>query len=548
MTDHEAAAPLLSIQDLRVRYGAGKEVVKALDGVSLDLAAGRSLGLVGETGSGKSTVAHATLDLLGPTAHIEGGIVFAGTDLRDLSHDAVRRVRGSAIALIPQAAINGLNPVVKVGRQVAEALRVHGVKDRADVKARVAEAFDRVELPLDRINAFPHELSGGMRQRVAIAMALVGRPRLVVADEPTTALDVVVQEQILGTIKRLQAELGFALLLISHDLGVIADICDEVAVMREGRIVEHGTAAQVFTDPQDPYSQELKRAATGVRPARSKPAPGEETAPFLVLDEVHKHFAHYDSALARLASSSARTIKAVDGVSLEVRRGEVLAIVGQSGSGKSTIANLALGLDKPSAGTVLLDGRPITELTRFERTSRVQMVFQDPFRSLDPRVRVFDALAEPLRAHGWRDQARITERVEDLLTSVRLSPSTRYAERFPHELSGGQRQRVVIARAIALRPALVVADEPVSMLDVSVQAGVLDVMTTMRDELDIGFILITHDLRVAEYLADRIAVIYQGRIVEVGTAEAVLTQPRHAYTRLLLDSIPGRRNASEWGA
>jgi peptide/nickel transport system ATP-binding protein len=529
---------LLEIRNLRVVY-RGAEAAPAVAGVDLDLAAGGTLGLVGETGCGKSTVAHAVIDLLGPAAEVSGSIRLDGLELVGTDAVTKRGLRGSSIALVPQAAINGLNPVVRVGDQVAETLRLHGVRDRVEVRRRVLETFDLVELPRDRISAFPHELSGGMRQRVAIAMALVGRPRLVIADEPTTALDVVVQGQILDTIARLRAELGFALLLISHDLGVIAEACDRVAVMNAGRVIEEGPTQEVFGEPRHEYTRELKRAADGTRPERTTVVPPGE--PFLRFEGVTKEFALHRSAFSRLASSRSATIRAADDVSLEIRRGEVLAVVGQSGSGKSTIANLALGLEKPTSGSITLDGRPLAELSRLERTSRIQMVFQDPFRSLDPRRRAFEAVAEPLRAHGITDRDEVTARVRRALEAAQLSPAARFEDRFPHELSGGQRQRLVIARALALEPALIVADEPVSMLDVSVQSGVLDVLLRMRDELEIGYLFITHDLRVAEHVSDRIAVIYHGRIVETGPTEQLLAAPSHDYTRLLLDSVPGRK-------
>ncbi|MTD16278.1 dipeptide ABC transporter ATP-binding protein [Nakamurella sp. YIM 132087] len=539
MSTPEAPAPVLTLSHLSVTYGVGAEAFRAVDDVSLTVPAGGAVGIVGETGCGKSTVAHAVLDLLGPAADIDGGILFRGTDLVGVGDRGMRRIRGEKIALVPQAAINGLNPVLRVQDQIAEVLRIRGGLGRSEIRTRVREVFDAVGLPASRLTAFPHELSGGMRQRVGIAMALVGRPDLVVADEPTTALDVVVQAQVLDTIRDLRRELGFALLLISHDLGVIADMCDTVVVMQNGGVVESGPVAQIFDEPRRRYTIALRDADLLSRPQDRPEPPAPAAVPVLELAGVRKEYRTKTGVLAQFVDREQNRLTALQDADLRVERGEIVAVVGESGSGKSTMASIAAGLLPATAGTVRIDGTPIGDLDRTALTARVQMVFQDPFRSLDPRQPVLDAVAEPLRAHGRKGRDGNRAAVVEALTAVGLTPPETYLHRLPHELSGGQRQRVVIARALVQRPDLVIADEPVSMLDVSVRAGVLEVLLRLREEWGVAIVLITHDLRVAEYLSDRVVVIRGGRILETGPTTQVMADPQHEYTRLLLNSVPG---------
>jgi peptide/nickel transport system ATP-binding protein len=569
MTQELDQEPLLEVRGLRVEYTGAEGPVTAVDGVALTVARGETVAVVGESGSGKSTTALAVTRLLPSTARItDGSVRFRGTDLATLTDGELRPLRGRAIGFVPQDPGVALNPVQRVGDQIAEVLRIHRIAKGAEAHAEAVAALARagVPEPASRALQFPHQLSGGMRQRVLIAMALVAGPDLVVADEPTSGLDVTVQRRVLDHLEELTRDQGIALLLITHDLGVAADRADRVVVMSEGRVVESGPTRQVLEQPEHPYTRRLMAAAPGwtrITPATASttgsttgsatasatasttasspaPAPAAPAAagvpPLLQVTGLTRDF-----ELPR-GSGPNRTLRAVDGVGFTLDRGEALALVGESGSGKSTTARLVLRLDRPTSGTVSFDGVDLASLNRAglrDSRRRMQIVYQNPFASLDPRFTVRRIVEEPLRAFRVGNRAERRAEAAELLDLVALPE--RFLERRPAELSGGQRQRVAIARALALRPDLLVCDEPVSALDVSVQAQILDLLARLRTELGLSYLFITHDLAVARQLCNRVAVLRDGRLVETGPTEQVFAEPAHAYTRELLDAVPGGR-------
>jgi len=543
--------PLLRIEGLDVAYRQGRDRwLPAVRGVDLTVSPGEVVALVGESGSGKSTTAHAVVGLLPPGGVVRAGrITFAGTELAGASERVLRGVRGTGIGLVPQDPAVSLNPVQRVGAQVAEVLRLHGLADRRSAAVRAVEELDRAGLPDAAVRArqYPHELSGGMRQRVLIAIALAARPRLLVADEPTSALDVTVQRQILDHLAALVADLGTAVLLITHDLGVAGDRADRIAVMSRGGIVESGTPSALLGAPSHAYTRALVAAAPSLQvtqppPPPSPPSPmGPAPVPVLALRDLVK-----DYPLPRTAGDGPRAVRAVDGVSLQVLPGRTYALVGESGSGKSTTARLALRLLEPTSGQVSVDGEDVThargEPLRALRR-RMQLVYQNPYASLDPRFDVEALVTEPLRAFGIGDRTARRARAVELLDRVALPSSVLH--RRPRELSGGQRQRVAIARALAPSPDLVVCDEPVSALDVSVQAQVLDLLRRLQADLGVAYLFISHDLAVVRSVAHDVGVMRAGRIVESGPAEQVLGDPQHEYTRTLLDAVPGGWSRAE---
>jgi peptide/nickel transport system ATP-binding protein len=546
--------PVLEISGLEVAYrtadGGRRPAVR---GVDLRVGASEVVALVGESGSGKSTTAHAALHLLPRAGEVTGGrLLLDGRDLSDLTAKEWRAVRGRHVGLVPQDPTVSLNPVVRVGDQVAEVLVIHGLARRADARVRAVELLRQagVDDPGERARQYPHQLSGGLRQRVLIAIAIAAGPRLIVADEPTSALDVTVQRRILDHLDSLVRETGTAVLLITHDLGVAADRADRIVVLQDGVVVEEGPAARLLADPQHPYTRELIGAAPSLTssrlvvggvegPADGAPPAAEPTpssaVPVLALDGVRKEF-----ALPRGAER--RTLVAVDDVSLAVGRGRTYALVGESGSGKTTTARLALRLEHPSAGRVVFRGQDITaarggELRALRRG--FQVVYQSPYASLDPRFTVEQVVTEPLRAYGIGDRAERADRARALIDDVALPADV--LRRGPRELSGGQRQRVAIARALALQPDLVVLDEPVSALDVSVQAQILELLVRLQHEHGLAYLFISHDLAVVRQVADQVGVMSRGRLVEQGAADQILLDPREDYTRELVAAIPGRR-------
>ena len=529
-------SPVLSIDNLSVGLGSRGERGRIIDEVSLDVFPGETLCVVGESGSGKSVTSLATMGLLQKDAlRVTGGrIVLAGEDITRASDKRLRDLRATTMAMIFQEPMTALNPVVPVGKQIDEVLRVHTALESRARKAKILAMMEQVRLPdVARIfGSYPHRLSGGQRQRIMIAMALILEPKLLIADEPTTALDVTTQKQILTLIRDLQRDHGTAVLFITHDMGVVADIADRVAVMRRGRIVETGALDDILRTPKVDYTRNLLSAVPSLVPR----APRAESREPVVLEtnELGKVYRER-SFLGR-----AREVAAADNVTLTLRKGRTLGIVGESGSGKSTVARCIVRLIDPTSGGVRLVGREISSLSRRllqPHRKNIQIVFQDPYRSLNPRVTVGDSIAEgPINFGVPRDEA--LKKARELLALVDLPPDA--IDRYPHQFSGGQRQRIAIARALALDPDVLVADEAVSALDVSVQAQVLRLFDSIQQRLGIALLFITHDLRVAAQICDDVAVMQNGRVVEQGPAAQVLAAPREAYTRQLLDAAPGR--------
>ena len=541
------STPLLQVSDLRVSYGSGSRRREVVHDVSFEVHPGEVVAVVGESGSGKSTTAHAVVGLLPASGSVDGGSVrLEGEELVGLPERAWRSVRGARIGLVPQDPTLSLNPVKRIGEQVAEALVVHGLARGAAARARAVELLTAAGLPDAALRArqYPTELSGGMRQRVLIAIGLAAGPRLLVADEPTSALDVTVQRQVLDHLEALTRDAGTAVLLITHDLAVAADRASRVVVMSGGEVVEVGTAHQVLTRPRHPYTASLLASAPSLSSARITARPRPRTAPpeppaprasepLVQVRDLVKEFP---------LPGRGRTQTAVAGVSFDVARGETLALVGESGSGKTTTARLVLGLERPTSGEVRFDGEPTAGLRGAawrELRRRVQLVYQNPYASLDPRVAVGETVAEPLRAFGIGDRASRRRRTASLLDQVRLPADL--LERRPAELSGGQRQRVAIARALALEPELVVCDEPVSALDVSVQAQILELLVQLQADHGLSYLFISHDLAVVRQVSDRVGVVRRGELVELGPTDEVFSRPRHEYTVELLEAIPGRR-------
>lgn len=534
------AAPLLTVDNLAVEFSTAHGPVSALQGVSFSLAPGEVLGIVGESGSGKTVACRSVMRLLSPNARILGGrIAFEGHDMLALNERELSRVRGERIAMIFQNPSTHLDPLMTVGRQVGEALQVHHGVDAVEARRQsIALLADmRIPEPERRVDSYAHQLSGGMRQRVMIAAALACKPSLLLADEPTTALDVTVQAQILDLLKRLRRERGLSIILVSHDLGVVAQMCDRVVVMKDGKVVETGAVGDIIERPRMEYTQRLIAS----QPALMTPASfsAHEGGPILLLDNLSVHFPQSRGMGALLARRARHVVRAVDGVSLTVARGETLGIVGESGSGKSTIARAIVGLAPTHSGGIVFAGESVSTLSgadrvRFRRA--VQMVFQDPFTSLNPAYTVAQTLAEPLRQHRLCKPAEIPARVAELMSKVELP--VELLVRRTGQLSGGQRQRVGIARALALEPQLIIADEVTSALDVTIQAQILGLFKRLREAMNLSLVLISHDLAVVRHLCERVAVMRQGRLVEYGTTADIFEAPREAYTRELLAAIP----------
>ncbi|MFJ8295705.1 dipeptide ABC transporter ATP-binding protein [Streptomyces sp. NPDC094447] len=522
--------PLVEVQDLTVEFARNGAPVRAVDGLSLTLGEGRALALVGESGSGKSTVAGALLGLhRGTGARVGGTVRVGGIDVATAGPGELRRLRGGVAAMVFQDPLSALDPYYAVGDQIAEVYRVHAGGTRRAARARAVQVLDRVGIPdaARRSRSRPHEFSGGMRQRALLATALACEPRLLVADEPTTALDVTVQAQILDLLHELRRETGTALLLVTHDVGVAAESVDEVLVMRDGREVERGPVGRVLGAPAEPYTRRLLAAVPRLDGPVREPA-ATRGRPLLDVQDLRKVFGR-----------GPRAVTALEGASLTLHAGETLGVVGESGSGKTTLGRMLVRLLDPTAGRLRYDGTDIGALSERElRPYRreLQMVFQDPVASLNPRRSVGESIADPLRVAGERDETRIRGRVRELLDRVGLDPD-RY-EAYPHEFSGGQRQRVGIARALAAEPRIVVCDEPVSALDVTTQAQVTALLGELQAELGLGLVFIAHDLAVVRQVSDRVAVMRAGRIVEQGTVAEVYGAPRDPYTRELLAAVP----------
>jgi len=618
-------APLLEVDNLEIHYRTSDGPVRAVDGMSLTLKPGEAMGLVGESGCGKTTAAKSLLRLLPPNGSIAGGRVgFDGRDLVALDDESMRRTRWKDIAWISQAAMNALDPIQRVGDQIVEAMQAHITISRQDAMAHAANLFREVGIDPGRLSAYPFEMSGGMKQRAVIAMALALEPKLIIADEPTTALDVVTQAQILARLAALRRDHGMALLFITHDISVVVQTCDTVTVMYAGKVMESGAVREVFGSPYHPYTMGLRNAfptlegaqkelisipgsppnllhpPTGCRfaercpfvqerclaeeplprevapgrvsachfpemaeefrarasdnrtwqqvgerisgvplsmvPASETPAP-ERGGRLLEVDGLKRHF----PAPRNPHIKGRAYVHAVDGISFEVLQGEILGLAGESGSGKTTTGETLVRLQDVTDGSIRFDGQEVQAIRRRELKAfrrNAQMVFQDPYETLNPRFTIEEIVGEPLKIHRLARGEEITERVKQALEDAGLRPADLYLERYPHELSGGQRQRVAIARAIVLEPRFMVADEPVSMLDVSIRAGVLNLLRKFRDERGISIIYVSHDLPTIRYVADRTAIMYLGQIVEIGPTEDIIRERLHPYTRLLLEASP----------
>ena len=558
-----AQPAVLSVRGLSVTFDTYKGPVQVLDDVSFDIAPGEILGVVGESGAGKSMTGAAVIGLIEPPGRISAGTVqLRGERIDMLRGEDLRRIRGRRIGSIFQDPLTSLNPVYTVGRHLMETIRTHRPVSEKEAEARALALLEEVEIPQarERMAQYPHQFSGGMRQRVAIALALCAEPELIIADEPTTALDVSVQAQIIALLRRVRKERGAAAMLITHDMGVIAETADRVMVMYQGRVLETGPVRQVLDAPQQPYTQVLMGAIPSVHhrvqrlpvpevgggpaapavPWQPRAGAQEPAAALLEVRDLCKEFDLSSGWLARLlAREDKKILKAVDGVGFSIRRGSTFGLVGESGSGKSTVARMVAGLTPPTSGTVLFDGvdkwSPAAQTVAMRR--RFQMIFQDPYASLNPRWTVQELIAEPLQVlalTAGKDET--AERVQEALRRVRMKPDD--ARKYPHQFSGGQRQRIAIARALASRPEFIICDEPTSALDVSVQAQVLNLMRDLQEEFGLTYLLISHNLAVIRHMCDDIGVMQRGRLVETGEAGAVLDAPQHAYTRALMAAVP----------
>ncbi|WP_110588656.1 ABC transporter ATP-binding protein [Microbacterium suaedae] len=542
--------PLLSVRDLRIAFGRGKKQKNVVHGIDLDVYEGETVAIVGESGSGKSTTATAIIDLLPGTGKVTGGsITLDGKELTSASRTEMEAIRGREIGYVPQDPMSNLNPVWSIGFQVKETIRANGLAtSRKDVHARTIEVLKQAGLAdaERRLHQFPHQFSGGMRQRALIGIGLAADPKLLIADEPTSALDVTVQKVILDHLASLTREKGTSVLFITHDLGLAADRADRIIVMNRGEIVESGPSRTILEDPQHPYTKRLVAAAPSLASKRIQTSIVENHAeqstsaitgqtPVVEVENLVKDYR------IRTGGMRSEPFRAVDDVSFQIPKGRTLALVGESGSGKSTVAKMVLQLEKATSGSVRIEGRDTTDMTHrdvFELRGRMQPVFQDPYGSLDPMRSIGALISEPLKVHGVGDQASRRERVMELLEQVALPRAL--AERYPNELSGGQRQRIAIARALALKPSIVVLDEAVSALDVLVQDQILQLLAELQDELGLTYLFITHDLAVVRVAADLVCVMEKGRVVEQGSVDRVFEAPEQEYTRRLLEAIPGR--------
>ncbi|WP_075656593.1 ABC transporter ATP-binding protein [Pseudochrobactrum sp. B5] len=557
---------LLSVKDLKISFSTGGHWAPVVHGISFEINAGETLAIVGESGSGKSVTALSLMRLLPPlNSRIEGTICFNDAALTQMNDSAIRHIRGNEIAMIFQEPMTSLNPSLTIGFQLAEVLMTHRGMSREQAEAEAVHLMERVRIPsaATRAKDYPHRLSGGMRQRVMIAMALACKPKLLIADEPTTALDVTIQAQILDLIKDLQKEEGMAVLFITHDMGVVAEIADRTIVMLHGNIVESGNTEVIFAQPEHPYTRALLSAVPKLGSMKGENAPlkfpeidrttglpveqpvseaetitkSKAAQPPTVL-EVRNLRKYFDLPNGLFRKPAGR-VHAVENVSFSIAAGETLSLVGESGCGKSTTGRAIIRLTEPTSGEVLLNGRNILNISQaeFRDTRRqIQLIFQDPFASLNPRMKIGEAVAEPMIVHGIAGAAQARQKARELLEQVGINPAT--YDRYPHEFSGGQRQRICIARTLALDPQLIIADEAVSALDVSIKAQVINLMLELQEKLGLAFLFISHDMAVVERISHRVAVMYLGEIVEIGSRADIFGNPQHPYTKRLLSAVP----------
>ncbi len=530
---------MLSVKNLRVVFNTRNGTTVAIDDLSFELNAGEVLGVVGESGSGKSVACYSLLGLIPmPPGKVERGTAeFLGQDLLRMSESELRKIRGHKISMIFQDPMTSLNTYMLISDQMVEVVQEHKPFSNQEARSKAVQALIEVGIrdAEIRIDNYPHQFSGGMRQRVMIAMALIAEPELLIADEPTTALDVTVQAQILALIKNLQVTRKLAVIFITHDLGVAAQMADHILVMEKGKQVEQGTTEQIFKSPTQPYTKKLLSAVlTSAKPTPSLAEKSEP--PLLQIKHLKTYFVQFGGAFIKRLLS---TQKAVDDISLHIHRGEILGVVGESGSGKSTLGRSVMRIVEAQSGEILLEGKDLLQLSESDlKKSRrhFQMIFQDPYASLNPRMTVFDALAEPLLVHGLATQENVLVQVNSLMDDVGLDRS--FIRKYPHEFSGGQRQRIAIARAIALKPKLIIADEPVSALDVTIRAQILKLLLELTQKHQLTMLFISHDMSVVRYLCDRVLVMQNGCLVEEGETEALFAAPKEEYTQHLLAAIP----------
>lgn len=538
--------PVLTLKDLSIEFPTPQGVVQAVKALSLDIHKGRRVGFIGESGSGKTTTALAVMQMLAEPGRVAGGTIdLGGTNVLDLDEEQMRRTRLSRVAYIPQGAMNSLNPVMRVEPQMWDGIIAHeGKLDRAELKRRSDAALESVGLPVHTADLYPHELSGGMKQRVCIAMGIILNPELIIADEPTSALDVVTQRQVMQTLKAIQTEIGSGLMLIGHDMGLMAQTVDELAVLKDGELVEHGTVQQILEAPKHPYTYDLISSVPLVggesflNPDARAEAPKRASAePLLRFDNVRKDY----GAVTALHPMSFQ---------LQGDTPQIISIVGQSGSGKSTMGSIMLGFNPPSQGRVLFEGQDVATMSAAQSLDfrkNVQAVFQDPYACFNPFYRVNHALKFPFKQFGLaKSDAHTQTAMEDACAAVGLDPDL-VLNRYPHQLSGGQRQRLVVARALMLNPKLLIADEPVSMVDASLRASILSNIYDLKDKYGISILYITHDLATAYHVSDYVMVLFKGHVVEAGPPKEVIGAPQHPYTKLLIDSIPWPDLERSWG-
>ena len=552
MTEHNAEKPLLEMKGVKIAFSSSTGIVEAVRGVDMTIYPGQSVAIVGESGSGKSTTTMSILGLLPGNGKLtDGQIVFDGEDITKFSNKDYERIRGSHIGLVPQDPMSNLNPVCRIGTQIEESLKANHVVEGSKRKERVVQVLEEAGLPDAgaRAKQYPHEFSGGMRQRALIGIGLAARPKLLIADEPTSALDVTVQKQILDHLESLTKELGNAVLFITHDLGLAAERAEHLIVMHRGRIVESGPSRKILQNPQHPYTKRLVTAAPSLASSRIRAAreAGIESSE-LIAGAAEEHSDEAVISVRNLTKEfnvrdsrgKKQQFKAVDNVSFDLRRGSTLALVGESGSGKSTVANMVLNLLEPTSGSIFYEGTDTSKLNSkelFQLRRKMQVVFQNPYGSLDPLYSIFKCIEEPLRLHKIGDRKAREARVAELLDMVAMPRSA--MRRYPDELSGGQRQRIAIARALALNPEVIVLDEAVSALDVLVQNQIIQLMAELQRDLNLSYLFITHDLAVVRQTADDVVVMQKGAVVEQGTTDEIFDNPSQEYTRNLINSVPG---------